>query len=188
MEPFCGCCCCCSSLAFKRELCEAYQYCLQNRGDNYLFWPAGSRFAKPIPMQFEFGESFKAAAFLECCLVTWSNVISALSKNSHWRVRHEGIKEKNARGTFEGRCLLYPGDTAGVMWTVSVGLKFHLFSVSYFTLQRDSIKMFKLHFQIGDLHRVQNCSNVRKVDTERPPLQYAYCIFVHFLCPQSLHK
>lgn len=82
---------------------------------SYLFWPAGSRSAKPIPMQFEFGESFKAAAFLECCLVTWSNVISALSKNSHWRVRHEGITEKNAKGTFEGRCLLYPGDTAGVM-------------------------------------------------------------------------
>lgn len=60
----------------------------------YLFWTAGAESARPIPVQFEFVESFTATS----SSVTSSNTIRVLRKNSHGRVRHEGIKEEKCHG------------------------------------------------------------------------------------------
>lgn len=60
----------------------------------YLFWPAGAESPRPIPVQFEFVESFTATP----SSVTSGNTISVLRKNSHGRVRHEGIREEKCHG------------------------------------------------------------------------------------------
>lgn len=113
---------------------------------------------------------------LDCFLVTQSNTIRVTqSEKSHERDRQEGGKERRA----EDRCLFYSRNTAGVMPTVRcVKIQF----VSYFTLQRDDIRMFKLNFQTGIFHKVQNSSNVRKIDTERPRCNSCTSSFVPFLC------